>query len=317
MRFLHSVLALLLTPVFVAASFDLESHVSGNGIVYADDKMLDQVLSSQRDYTVAVLLTTSNEKFGCSFCATLNPDFELVASSWRKKHPSGDNLYFVYGEFEKCQRSFHKLGLNSVPNLKIYLPGAAPRGVVSEHLTAEFKSVGPQVNSLVGLLGQQGFHVEIVKPFPWDRFIKTIMTAVAVVTVLFLFRDLFKKFIFSRQPWIAFSMVTVLMFTAGQMFNVTRGTPLIGQQDGRLVYFQPGFSAQLGIETQIVAVSYAILSFLTICLIVKVPKLSTAAIQTVAAVVLAAMVYVGYAYFIAIYNVKYYGYPYSLLPVSI
>lgn len=317
MRFVHSLLVFLLTPIVVAAAFNIDDHVSPNGVVHANDQMLDQILSNKRDYTVALLLSTTNERFGCNFCKVLGPDYNVVADSWHKKNPSGSKLYFVYGEFEECQRSFQRLSLTSVPSFKIYSPNAVPRGVVSDHLTAEFKSTGSQVGALVGLLGQQGFHVEIIKPFPWERVFRTVMTVVAVAIALFAFWDVFKRIITSRQPWIAFSVVTVLLFTAGQMFNITRGTPLLGQDNGQIVYFQPGFQNQLGIETQIIAILYAVLSFMTICLLAKVPRITNPKLQLGIAVGLSLAVYVGYSYFIAIYRVKYYGYPYGLLPVSI
>lgn len=317
MRFVHSLLALLLTPIFVVATFNIEDHVSSDGVVYANDQMLDQILANKRDYTVALLLSTTNDRFGCHFCNILGPDYHIVASSWRKKNPDGNKLYFVFGEFEECTRSFQKLSLTSVPSFKIYLPNAVPRGVGSDHLTAEFKSTGNQVGALVGLLGQQGFHVEIVKPFPWERVFRASMTIIAVLIALVAFWDVFKRIITSRQPWIAFSVVTVLLFTAGQMFNITRGTPLLGQDNGKIVYFQSGFGNQLAIETQIIAILYAVLSFLTISLIAKVPRITNPKVQLGVAVALALSVYVGYSYFIAIYRVKYYGYPYGLLPVSI
>lgn len=58
----------------------------------------------------------------------------------------------------------------------------------------------------------------------------------------------------NRNLWAAISLITVLLFTSGHMFNHIRKVPYVsGDGKGGISYFAGGFSNQFGLETQIVA----------------------------------------------------------------
>ena len=58
----------------------------------------------------------------------------------------------------------------------------------------------------------------------------------------------------NRNLWAAFSLIAVLLFTSGHMFNHIRKTPYVaGNGKGGINYFASGFSNQFGLESQIVA----------------------------------------------------------------
>jgi oligosaccharyltransferase complex subunit gamma len=58
----------------------------------------------------------------------------------------------------------------------------------------------------------------------------------------------------NRNLWAAISLVAVLLFTSGHMFNHIRKVPYVsGNGRGGISYFAGGFSNQFGMETQIVA----------------------------------------------------------------
>lgn len=58
----------------------------------------------------------------------------------------------------------------------------------------------------------------------------------------------------NRNLWAAFSLIAVLLFTSGQMFNHIRKTPYAGGDGkGGLSIFAGGFQSQFGLETQVVA----------------------------------------------------------------
>ena len=63
-----------------------------------------------------------------------------------------------------------------------------------------------------------------------------------------------KKVVTNKNAWAAFSLVFILMFTSGHMFNTIRHTPYT-QANGRggFNYIAGGFQNQFGVETQIVA----------------------------------------------------------------
>lgn len=58
----------------------------------------------------------------------------------------------------------------------------------------------------------------------------------------------------NRNLWAAISLIIVLLFTSGHMFNHIRKVPYVsGDGRGGMSYFAGGFSNQFGLETQIVA----------------------------------------------------------------
>lgn len=58
----------------------------------------------------------------------------------------------------------------------------------------------------------------------------------------------------NRNLWAVLSLILVLMFTSGHMYNHIRKVPYVtGNGKGGITYFAGGFSNQFGIETQIIA----------------------------------------------------------------
>ena len=58
----------------------------------------------------------------------------------------------------------------------------------------------------------------------------------------------------NRNAWAAISLIGILMFTSGHMFNQIRKVPYVaGDGRGGISYFSTGFQNQLGMETQIIA----------------------------------------------------------------
>jgi oligosaccharyltransferase complex subunit gamma len=58
----------------------------------------------------------------------------------------------------------------------------------------------------------------------------------------------------NRNLWAAISLIAILLFTSGHMYNHIRKVPYVsGDGKGGISYFAGGFSNQFGMETQIVA----------------------------------------------------------------
>jgi oligosaccharyltransferase complex subunit gamma len=61
-------------------------------------------------------------------------------------------------------------------------------------------------------------------------------------------------FLQSRGLWASISIMLILLFTSGHMFNQIRHVPYVtGDGKGGVSYFASGFQNQIGIETQIIA----------------------------------------------------------------
>jgi hypothetical protein len=58
----------------------------------------------------------------------------------------------------------------------------------------------------------------------------------------------------NRNIWASISLVSILLFTSGHMFNHIRKVPYVaGDGKGGISYFAGGFQTQFGLETQIIA----------------------------------------------------------------
>ena len=79
-----------------------------------------------------------------------------------------------------------------------------------------------------------------------------LLVAITMASVAF---SIIKPIIYSRNLWAAVSLIAVLLFTSGHMFNHIRHVPYMAN-DGRgsFSYIASGYSNQYGVETQIVAI---------------------------------------------------------------
>jgi len=81
------------------------------------------------------------------------------------------------------------------------------------------------------------------------------LTIVSVATIAKVCYPYVIPIINNRNLWAAISLIMVLLFTSGHMFNHIRKVPYVAQDSkGGISYIAGGFSNQFGLETQIVAV---------------------------------------------------------------
>jgi oligosaccharyltransferase complex subunit gamma len=79
-------------------------------------------------------------------------------------------------------------------------------------------------------------------------------TILASVTFLSVAGPYLLPIIQNRNLWAGISLIAILLFTSGHMFNHIRKVPYVaGDGRGGISYFAGGFSNQYGLETQIVA----------------------------------------------------------------
>lgn len=74
----------------------------------------------------------------------------------------------------------------------------------------------------------------------------------------------------NRNAWAAVSLISILLFTSGHMFNHIRKVPYVAaDQRGGISYFAAGFQNQYGMETQIVAAMCKFNVFVKISLLTR------------------------------------------------
>lgn len=97
-------------------------------------------------------------------------------------------------------------------------------------------------------------HPAIKRPVNWFRWGSTITIGLGLVTLMVTAWPYMLPIVQHRNVWASFSLIAILLFTSGHMFNHIRKVPYVsGDGRGGVTYFTPSFQSQLGLETQIVA----------------------------------------------------------------
>lgn len=104
------------------------------------------------------------------------------------------------------------------------------------------------------------------------RWITSVIVVLGLCTGLVTATPYVLPVIQNRNIWAAMSLIAILLFTSGHMFNQIRKIPyVVANGRGGVTYFAAGFQNQLGVETQVVAglcrffLPIPIQSLLTVC----------------------------------------------------
>lgn len=111
-----------------------------------------------------------------------------------------------------------------------------------------------QLYSWIGRHLPEGPRPALVRPVNYIRIVSGITILLGVITLFTVLSPYVLPVIQNRNLWAVVSLISILLFTSGQMFNHIRKVPYVGGDGkGRLSYFAGGFQSQFGLETQIVA----------------------------------------------------------------
>lgn len=84
-----------------------------------NDASYKSLTATPRDYTVAVLLTALDARFGCQLCREFQPEWDLVAKSWLKGDKEGDSrLLFGTLDFAEGRDVFVSVRHYLIPSLE-------------------------------------------------------------------------------------------------------------------------------------------------------------------------------------------------------
>lgn len=94
----------------------------------------------------------------------------------------------------------------------------------------------------------------LVRPVNYVRLVSAITLSMGAVTLFTVLSPYVLPIVRNRNIWAAISLIAILLFTSGHMFNHIRRVPyVVGDGKGGISYFAGGFQTQFGMETQIVA----------------------------------------------------------------
>lgn len=94
----------------------------------------------------------------------------------------------------------------------------------------------------------------IHRPLNYVRIVSVTTTVLGLISFFSVAAPYILPILQNRNLWAAVSLLIILLFTSGHMFNHIRKVPYVsGDGKGGISYFAGGFSNQFGLETQIVA----------------------------------------------------------------
>ncbi|RHZ79653.1 hypothetical protein Glove_143g12 [Diversispora epigaea] len=320
--FIFLVFNIFLLAVCHAAKPSLETKVSAlnqfstnnNGVVELDSDLYDEFVAKPRNYSMIILLTAMEPQINCLPCKEFDPEFRLVAKSWQWSGNDLSRLYFGSLDFKKGREVYAKLHLNNAPTMFYFSPTTGPYAKeVSEPDKYEFNRRGFSAEEFASYLsGHVGIKVPVKRPINFFAIFTTIFIILGTLAVIKLIFSFIKKVFQNRNTWAAISLVIILMMISGHMWNHIRSPPYVMSNNGQISYIASGFSNQLGMESQIVAMMYAICASSMCYLMFHVPKIEDSTKQRFGIYLWTGILVGTFSFIFALFRIKNPGYPFRL-----
>ncbi|CAK1367248.1 Tumor suppressor candidate 3 [Cercospora beticola] len=288
--------------------------------VKLDDSSYEKLTKAPRDYSVAVLLTALDARFGCQLCHEFQPEWDLLAKSWNNGDKKKESrLVFGTLDFMDGKATFQSMMLQTAPVLLFFHPTTGPNAKPDKPMERLDFNTGinkaEPVHSWIARQMPGRPHPPVVRPINYIKIVTTVVAILGGITFVSVAAPYILPVIQSRSLWTAVSLVAVLLFTSGHMFNHIRKVPYVASDGkGGVSYFAGGFQNQFGMETQIIAAIYGVLSFATISLALKTPRIADPRQQKIAVLVWGGIILAVYSFLLSIFRVKNGGYPFWLPP---
>ncbi|KAL9047037.1 MAG: hypothetical protein Q9206_006917 [Seirophora lacunosa] len=294
--------------------------ISASAPLKLDDALYEKLTATPRNYTLAVLLTALEARFGCQLCRDFQPEWDVVGKSWIRGDKKGSTrLLLGTLDFADGKGTFQKLMLQTAPILMLFPPTIGPEAKVDVQAIRYDFTMGPQsaeqVHDWIVRHLPAGPKPPIYRPMNYVRLVAITTAILGLVSFFSVASPYIIPIIRNRNLWAAISLITILLFTSGHMFNHIRKIPYVaGDGKGGISYFAGGFSNQFGLETQIIAAMYGTLSFATIALALRVPRMVDPRKQQIAVFVWGAVIFGMYSFLLSVFRIKNGGYPFHLPP---
>ncbi|KAI0152895.1 OST3/OST6 family protein [Xylariaceae sp. FL1272] len=328
MRWLTALLSLAALPLGSLAAKpssadrfqDFHKKALSSSPIKLADSSYRKLTKAPRDYSVAVLLTALDTKYGCQLCTAFQPEWDVLGKSYTKGDKKGESrLILSTLDFSEGRETFMSLGLQSAPTLLLFAPTTGEHAVANpDPIRYDFSAGSLTADEIRNWLVRQlpdRPHPPVYRPINYFRWVVSVVSFLGAAGVILKLWPYMLPFIQSRNVWAIISLVLIVMFVSGHMFNQIRRVPYVaGDGHGGISYFAGGFQNQYGLETQIVACIYGILAFATISLAVKAPRVQDSHLQQFMVIGFGIVLIVMYSYLMSVFRVKNGGYPFKLPP---
>ncbi|ORX33868.1 putative dolichyl-diphosphooligosaccharide-protein glycotransferase [Kockovaella imperatae] len=314
-------LASLALPQLAAASdrqhWAALAAKSKDGVITLDSASYEDILSEDRDYSVSVVLTALPQRFKCTPCHEFDPSWHRVANSWNRiSAPEKNHHFFAKLDFQDGEAVFRKMGLSTAPKIQFHPvlngPFKANKIATVTYEIDKFGLSAQQLHSWIRNLTPIPF--DLHTPFNPVPVIMIPLSLFAMASIAWSSRAFVLPIIQSKIIWGISSVILILTFTSGYMWNKIKNTPyVVTGPNGQVSWFAGGYSNQLGLESQVVAGAYGALSLTIVALTIFVPAQASPSKQRVGVYLWLAMFVVIFSLLVKLFRVKNESYPYKLL----
>jgi len=285
---------------------------ANNGVIKLNDATYGLLTSPDRDWSAVIQLTALNS-FKCAPCKELDPPFKTIGKAWAKADPKDKQQHFFATlDFEDGKQTFQALGVSSAPAIRIYPPAKGarrPANGKTEPINFDFSNSGFDVALLVEQLSR---HTPAPIPYrapPNYALIATTMSSFVLFAVVAKF---ILPFLMSRWVWAVGTIVTSLIMVGGYMFVRIRGMPYVAATAQGSQMIANGFQSQYGIEVQIIAFIYGLLSLYFVFLTLVVPRNTSPGRQRYGIYVWTGVSITLFSVLVSLFRIKNGGYPFRL-----
>jgi oligosaccharyltransferase complex subunit gamma len=171
----------------------------------------------------------------------------------------------------------------------------------------------------------------VTRPVNYGRIAASVTILLGAFTFITVAYPYVVPVLQNRNLWAGISLIMILLFTSGHMYNHIRRVPYVANNGrGGISYFAGGFQNQFGMETQIVAAMCksgphlcrtsidfcldAVLAFAAINLAIRVPRIKDSRTQQAAVIIWASVIWGMYSFLMSVFRIKNGGYPFWLPP---
>lgn len=193
-------------------------------------------------------------------CQDFQPEWELLTRSWvRGDQKAASRLLFGTLDFDQGKTVFQQLKLQTAPIILLFHPTVGPDAKVETAPVRYEFSQGPQkaesIHSWISRhLPSSAPKPPVRRPINYVKLVTITTSVLGLITFFTVAAPYVMPVVQNRNLWAALSIIAVLLFTSGHMFNHIRKVPYVsGDGKGGISYFSGGFQNQYGMETQIVA----------------------------------------------------------------
>ncbi|KAJ2741192.1 oligosaccharyl transferase subunit ost3/OST6, partial [Coemansia sp. BCRC 34301] len=279
------------------------------------EAFVKNVVAENKNYAVVVQLTALSPKYKCGPCVVLDKTLRTVARGWNR-YGEKDRIVFGSLDVDDGEELFHKMKIEQIPRFMVFPAGAGPHALANatpREMTIKEDTLTPE-GMAARLSSLLGVDIKPDIPINYSKYAKNVLAVQAAGVGAYLAYKFVNLRMLGRNLWAIATIMFVLLMTSGFMWNKINDPPYIGQsRRGDAQLFVPTNNQQFGVETQIVAVTYAVCALCIVVLVKHAPKVQSIDQRTTITFVFILVLMLMFSYLNSVFRLKMPGYPFKLL----